>query len=161
MHEQNPQQPNGQRETPQQRRECLLDLMQQAALILPKDLFPEVQALYLKALDGLSVSELRYAFDQALTRCEFFPVPKTILEFASEYRKSPAHQQRLEAIEAEMHARYKQRQLSGEPQKHLVSILEFPEQTFDALQKHPRFQSLVRRTNMGFRQRTEDQEKQA
>lgn len=127
MHETNHQQPNGPRETALQRRECLLDLLEQTALILPKEILDEVQALYLKALDGLSVAELRYAFEQALTRCEFFPVPKVILEFAAEYRKSPAHQARLKQLEEELHERYRQRHLSGAPQKTLTSILEFPE----------------------------------
>ncbi len=122
------QQPSAQRETAQQKRECLLDLLEQTALILPKDIFDEVQALYLKALDGLSVAELRYAFDQALTRCKFFPVPAELLGFADEYRRSPAHRERMDALDRELHERYKQRQLSGEPQKQLTSILEFPKQ---------------------------------
>src|SRR6185436_1473329 len=135
----NPKQQQGQRETPTQRRSCLLDFMQQTALILPKDLQPEVQALYLKALDGLSVSELQYAFDQALTRCKYFPVPAEILQFADEYRRSPAHRERMEALDRDLHERYRQRQLQGAPEKHLTSILEFPEHTLAALQASPQF----------------------
>src|SRR5262245_60798197 len=64
----------------------LTELITQLAMGLNHELSRERVTLYLFALGDLDEQRLRFAFNQAIRRCEFFPTPAKLREFANEYR---------------------------------------------------------------------------
>ncbi len=142
------QPPNGRDERAKRQIAFVTECMKRLALIKGTELTEERIDGYVRSLIEFSEAALGYAFKRALNEIVFFPQVAEIRVFAEEYRKTPEHLAACEKRSQELAERYKTAALNGRQTKILPTILDLPEASVAALQRHPDFRRALRHTTM-------------